>query len=109
MAQLQEGVDAKGAEAEEKGDKAVDSEFHCELVFVFWDFEPFWKSICTDHTRKACRHCALSLYGRNRKDKLSCHLRDFVHHLPLLRGVLHDNHDNHLLGYLGRVLQVTET
>ena len=26
MAQLQEGVDAKGAEAEEKGDKAVDDE-----------------------------------------------------------------------------------
>ena len=47
--------------------------------------------------------------GVNRKDKLSCHLRDFVHHLPLLRGVLHDNHDNHLLGYLGRVLHVTET
>ena len=39
--------------------------------------------------------------GVNRKDKLSCHLRDFVHHLPLLRGVLHDNHANHLLGYLG--------
>ena len=47
--------------------------------------------------------------GVNRKDKLSCHLRDFVHHLPLLRGVLHDNHDNHLVGYLGRVLHVTET
>ena len=47
--------------------------------------------------------------GVNRKDKLSCHLRDFVHHLPLLCGVLHDNHDNHLLGYLGRVLHVTET
>ena len=26
MAQLQEGVDAKGAEAEEKGEKAVDDE-----------------------------------------------------------------------------------
>ena len=26
MAQLQEGVDAKGAEAQEKGDKAVDDE-----------------------------------------------------------------------------------
>ena len=48
----------------------------------------------------------LTHMGVNRKDKLSCHLRDFVHHLPLLRGVLHDNHDNHLLGYLGRVLHV---
>ena len=46
------------------------------------------KNICTVHTRKACRHC-----------KLSCHLCDFVHHLPLLRGVHHDNHDDHLLGY----------
>ena len=30
MAQLQEGVDAKGAEAEEKGDKAVDDEAEAE-------------------------------------------------------------------------------
>ena len=29
--------------------------------------EPFWMNICTDHTRKACRHCALSLYGRQQK------------------------------------------
>ena len=35
--------------------------------------------------------------GVNRKDKLSCHLRDFVHHLLLLRDVLYDHHDNHLL------------
>ena len=34
---------------------------YCVVVFVFWDFKPFWKNICTDHTRKACRHCALSL------------------------------------------------
>ena len=30
MAQLQEGVDAKGAEAEEKGEKAVDDEAEAE-------------------------------------------------------------------------------
>ena len=35
---------------------------------------------------------------------ICCHLRDFVHHLLLLHDVLHDHHDNHLLGYLGRVL-----